>query len=588
MSAMLQQALAYLRRGWSVIPASPHSKKPLFPWGDFTSRLPTEAEVTGWWTQYPNANIALVTGKVSGVVAVDVDAYKGGDPRPIYEQNPTQLISKTGGGGFHLIYDYPGKPVSNRVDKESKVDVRGDGGYVILPPSSHASGRDYAWVRTGNPGRPPEWLTAERRPSSDSAGGVGEKWLSEALAGAEDGSRNDTCTRIAGYFAGKGIPSDIAVSVLQNWNTKNTPPLSDAEIQTTVESTYKTAYRKAPPKEQARKEFSTVTFQQYMSKYGDAAVRWMVEDWMPIDTVAFVVSPPGAFKTWAVLDLVVSVASGRPFLGSFPVLEPGPVLLIQQEDYHGQVAERLGLVTSAKFGLDWDWDPQSEDFFVPDAPNLPIFIHPDRLLRFEDAAMMDALEREIARLRPKLVVLDPLYSAGNTDDYMAKTAEQMFAFKRWRDKYQCSFFVVHHTKKSREGVDTREQAWGSQFLNAFLETGWQLRPYTEELHAITLQRHFKVKQNPVGLKLNFDISTNFPFRYKVQCEEFDLSKVDDKLAIVSVIEKHAGGLNATDLAEKLKVHRSTVSRKAKELISKGVLTQSADGKYTIPEGKPEI
>lgn len=587
---MLDIALTYLRRGWSVVPCTPGSKKPAIAWGDFTSRLPTEDEVKTWWTRWPSANIALITGKVSGVVAVDVDAYKGGKPEPIFNENPTQLISRTGGGGFHLLYDYPGQHVSNRVDSDSKVDVRGDGGYVILPPSTHSSGRPYSWVRTGNPGKAPTWLTLEKRSEAainTSGGVIPERWLSEALAGAEDGNRNDTCTRIAGYFAGKGIPADVAVAVLQSWNAKNNPPLADAEIQTTVESTYKTAYRRSPPKEQPKKEFNVVSFNSYMSKYGDAAVKWMVEEWMPLDTVAFVISPPGSYKTWTVLDLVVSVASGRPFLGSFPVLEPGPVLLIQQEDYHGQVAERLGLVTAAKFGIDWQWDPNSENFYAPEAPDLPIYIHPDRLLRFDDNAIMEAVEAQVAKLKPRLCVLDPLYSAGNTDDYMAKTVEQMFRLKRMRDKYGTSFFIVHHTKKARDGVDTREQAWGSQFLNAFLETGWQLRPYSEEKDAITLERHFKVKARPLPLKLNFDISTEHPFRYKVQCEEFDMSKVDDKLNLLAMVEKY-GPLNATDLGEKLNVHRSTIARKGAQLISKGVLAKTADGKFMIPEGKPAI
>ena len=64
--------------------------------------------------------------------------------------------------------------------------------------------------------------------------------------------------------------------------------------------------------------------------------------------------------------------------------------------------------------------------------------------------ILQGLEEQIKAVRPKLVVLDPLYSAGSTEDYMARTAEQMFVFKRWRDTYNCSFLVVHHTKKNTE------------------------------------------------------------------------------------------------------------------------------------------
>ena len=67
----LNHALEYLERGWSVIPIKPKGKRPAIRWLEYQKRLPTEDEVTQWWTQWEDYDIALVTGEVSGVVVVD-------------------------------------------------------------------------------------------------------------------------------------------------------------------------------------------------------------------------------------------------------------------------------------------------------------------------------------------------------------------------------------------------------------------------------------------------------------------------------------------------------------------------------------
>src|SRR5690606_15777718 len=172
-----------------------------------------------------------------------------------------------------------------------------------------------------------------------------------------------------------------------------------------------------------------------------------VDEWLPEATIGFVVAPPGSYKTWLAFDMVVAIASGKPFLGKYPVNRTGPVLIIQQEDYHGDIANRLGAIIAARFGLKAEADEEQFEIVTP--PDLPIYIHPDRSLRFDDSGAMAMLEERIAELRPVLVILDPLYSAANTDDYMAKTAEQMLHLKIMRDRYGCSFLIAHHTSKER-------------------------------------------------------------------------------------------------------------------------------------------
>jgi hypothetical protein len=597
-------ALECLGKGWCVIPAQPRGKKPLIEWRRFIDRRPTSQEVEAWWAKWPDANVVIVTGRVSGLVVVDVDVKRGADPAKAYEQYPTGLASRTGGGGAHLFYAYPEgvEHVPNRVGKDG-FDVRADGGYVVAPPSIHPdTGRAYAWVSQEEPGECPEWVLAP--PAEEEEEGK-DKWLSELLEGCDAGGRNNACARIAGYFAAKGMAFGIAISLLKQWNKGNKPPLSKGEIKTTLASVYRTAERNgtlrkarertkdADEQQQKSGNFELMDFRRYMATFGDVAVRWQIEDWIPQQTIAFVVSPPGSYKTWLTFDLAIAVASGRPFLGHFPVKDPGPVFLVQQEDFHGQIAERLATVTVAKFNAAPPAKhEQGDDFQVQLPPDLPIFIHTERRLRFGDPEIMGALRKRIAEIKPRLVIIDPLYSAGSTEDFMAKTAEQMFILKRLRDEFGCSFVVVHHTKKGsdeeKEGAaPKRESIWGSQFLNAFLETGWQIRR-TDEANCIKVKRHFKVKGDSDLIRLSWEINTERakgPYRYDIAWETIDDEAEDKKVDLLGALER-LGPCNVSDLAKDVGLHKSSVSRRLAKLCDNGLVVKDKEGRYVVQADGP--
>ncbi|WP_182976980.1 bifunctional DNA primase/polymerase [Arthrobacter cheniae] len=104
--------------------------------------------VRAWWTQWPDANIGLACGQVSGFFAVDVDAKSGGfESIGAFGQLPETLSVITGGGGKHLLFKYPadGVRLGNKVGWLRGVDVRSDGGYVVAAPSLHSSGARYSW-----------------------------------------------------------------------------------------------------------------------------------------------------------------------------------------------------------------------------------------------------------------------------------------------------------------------------------------------------------------------------------------------------------------------------------------------------------
>ncbi len=153
----------YMRRGWSIIPIRPGDKRPLVEWDQFQRRRAGEADVCDWFRTCPDAGIGIVTGAVSGLVVLDVDVRHGGDAalqrlEREHGRLPTTLECRTGGGGHHLYFAHPGRLVRNKVGLAAGIDLRADGGYVVAPPSLHASGLRYVWVD----GRAPDDIQCAR------------------------------------------------------------------------------------------------------------------------------------------------------------------------------------------------------------------------------------------------------------------------------------------------------------------------------------------------------------------------------------------------------------------------------------------
>ena len=140
----LAAALNYAQRGWPVFPLVPGQKPPLTSNG-FKAATLDSTKITAWWKKYPQANIGVATGTVSGIVVVDVDDMNGFTALQKLLHPIVTSVSRTQSGGLHLFYRHPGVPVSNRVKFMPGIDLRGDGGYIVAPPSV-VNGRRYEFI----------------------------------------------------------------------------------------------------------------------------------------------------------------------------------------------------------------------------------------------------------------------------------------------------------------------------------------------------------------------------------------------------------------------------------------------------------
>src|SRR5262249_6367249 len=105
-----------------------------------------------WWTHFQNANIGIATGKLSGFIVLDIDPRHGGEDsleqlEQQYGKLPDTVIARTRGGGKHILFTHPGGNIKNSASNLGPgLDIRGDGGYIVVPNSLHASGNSYEWV----------------------------------------------------------------------------------------------------------------------------------------------------------------------------------------------------------------------------------------------------------------------------------------------------------------------------------------------------------------------------------------------------------------------------------------------------------
>ena len=184
-SSLPSMAAAYASHGWPVFPLHSPGNGPTGcdcsrPCGKNAAKHPRTAHglldastdlatVTRWWETWPNANIAIATGTESGLVVLDVDVGVGGDASLCtftdeHGRLPDTPTVLTGGGGLHYYFAHPGEIVRNSAGKlGAGLDIRGDGGYVVAPPSVHRSGSLYEWARACEPAPTPGWLLARLR-----------------------------------------------------------------------------------------------------------------------------------------------------------------------------------------------------------------------------------------------------------------------------------------------------------------------------------------------------------------------------------------------------------------------------------------
>lgn len=264
--AFIDAALSYSEQSpqWPIFPVHPVKKTPLIKTGrDHAEHASTDPDVIrGWLECWPWMSMAMPTGRASGAVVIDLDAKHGGEARlaeleddKVLGPLPRSRMARTQSGGLHIYLAYPQRcvrvltgagadsPLGRLLCGQEGVDVRADGGIIVLPPS-----RGYQWISDDDdplPEIPAIWLAAiqgagdpppvtRRRPTTSSDDVID---IVSRIAPILDGNRNDRLFRIAVRLRRDGLPESEVLAAIEHINTARvSPPLPDREIRKLVQS----------------------------------------------------------------------------------------------------------------------------------------------------------------------------------------------------------------------------------------------------------------------------------------------------------------------------------------------------------------
>lgn len=263
--------------GYSVIPVDKGSKRPLVPWLEYQERQAREREIWWWNKRFPECNVGIVTGSISGIVVLDIDSRDG------YEEAKRRGLPRTPcvttGKGLHYYFAHPGTGIRNFAKRIPGIDLRADGGYVVAPGSLHPERETYyewrahpddvsyaplpRWILTLIEKK--EEITSEQvdavakmlqtkieaRRSGSAYGNKAYDLEMARLAATQEGGRNNTLFRVAIRMFELSKAGEVDEhGVIESLNSlAQRIGLRQTETRRTINSAYNKATPKPRPKE---------------------------------------------------------------------------------------------------------------------------------------------------------------------------------------------------------------------------------------------------------------------------------------------------------------------------------------------------
>lgn len=239
--SLLDAAVVWARAGKPVFPVGA-DKRPLTRHGLLDATTDVD-RIVRFWRAHPHVNVAVRCGQPSRLVVLDVDGEAGADAlRDLeHEHGPLPATSsvKTPRGGAHYYFRWPGVPIKTTAGVIAPgIDVRGDGGYTLLPPSRTAHGA-YEFDRIGPLESMSPWLIGLTRNDQNGhrEATPPDEWISMLRDGIPDGRRNVDLARLTGYLLRRFVAVDLTTEFVHLVNEHRCrPPLSRREVERIVES----------------------------------------------------------------------------------------------------------------------------------------------------------------------------------------------------------------------------------------------------------------------------------------------------------------------------------------------------------------
>ncbi|MEW6198071.1 MAG: bifunctional DNA primase/polymerase [Planctomycetota bacterium] len=485
---MLHAALWYAELGYPVFPCAPGRKTPLTEHGLLEASADTE-RITAWWTQHPDANIAVRT---DGLVVIDIDgegnAWLTGEPAKLADLEAAPL-SLTPRGGRHYFFRQPGgRAWRNTAGRLApRVDTRANGGYVLVAPSV-VEGKPYSWQAEHELSMPPQrlpeppaWLIEHLEALAASNGIVADGTPGNAIP---TGQRNETLARLAGAMRRVGMSQAEIFAALQQVNADRcSPPLPLREVERTAVSIARYepdavsvaaaenhwAQDRGPPAQPV-----PLTVRELMATHRTLRPP-VIHGLLRRGETMNVIAPSKTGKSWLVLALAMAVATGRKWLYTFETVA-GNVLIIDNELHPETLAHRIPQVAEClRIGM----NEIAETMSVQSLRG-----------QLRDIFSLGKYFESVEPGRFGLVVLDAFYRFmprdmdENDNGTMANIYNHVDALA---DRLGCSFVLIHHSTKGNQSAKAvTDVGAGAGSQSRATDTHLVLRPH-EEPGAVVLE-----------------------------------------------------------------------------------------------------
>jgi hypothetical protein len=459
MSDLLTAALRYAELGYAVFPCAPGGKTPLTKHG-FQDASTDQAQIAAWWSLHPSANIAIAT---TGLLVVDVD---GADNNWLADVPEKRLelaaapMSLTPSGGRHYICQQPaGRSYRGHAGRLAPhVDVRADGGYIVVPPSVLAGGNGYRWgeglaldVPPAQLPEPPAWLVAQLDQLATSSPTVAHVAAGSGRANPiPEGQRNATLARLAGTMRRVGMSqTELRAALLAANATRCIPPMADHEVERIAVNVARYepdqvsvavaeghwAQMKAQGDGPDKPNFVGIT--SAALAHGQYELNYLIDGVLVRGQPGVLAGPKKTLKTNISVDLAIALSQGGYFLHRFPVAGPTRVGVMSGESGAATIQETARRVAASKgFAL----EDCENAFWCFDVPQLGDVLHADALRAFIDR---HALE---------LLILDPTYlmmmNLGDDAGNLFIVGRLLKSLGELAQTTGCTPLLCHHLKKS--------------------------------------------------------------------------------------------------------------------------------------------
>ena len=349
-------------------------------------------------------------------------------------------------------------------------------------------------------------------------------------------------------------------------------------------------------------EIEPLNYSSYQKVMGNLKTfeGWLVKGVWGRNSHGIVAGMPKTFKSTMVHDLAVSVASGKDFLGRYEVLEQGPVIIIQNENADYIMKDRTEKMITSK-GLTGTFESINDlEAVVKWAPELPLYFVNQEGFSLSDEKKKKALELLIEKIKPVLVIFDPLYLMFDGD---INKAEDLNPALNWllqlKNNYRTSIMLLHHYNKGGGDKDSKGGARmsGSIFLYGWIESAWYL---TKEESDFTGEDEdeFKSMVANIQLRREFRMAGQFPdldiaidmgeigdpyYRVEVQVSKGD-NKPQEKSTVKDPVDEikrvmSDGNVYTRRQLQKLTQMNRQVVRNVVENLSNQMWLEIIDGKY---------